>query len=67
MEKRVLVASWLFLIGSSLFLLDAISEIVQHFSPVSLLHLSEGILFLVGSLFFMPEPQHTSQQEELDS
>lgn len=57
MEKRVLIASWLFLIGSGLFMIDAISEIVSHFSLMSLLHFSEGVLFLVGSLFFMPEKQ----------
>ena len=54
MEKRVLIASWLFLIGSGLFMIDAISEIADRFSLMSSLHLSEGVLFLVGSLFFMP-------------
>jgi hypothetical protein len=57
MENRILIASWLFLIGSSLFLLDAVSEIVNHFSPMALMHLSEGIMFLVGSIFFMPNPE----------
>ena len=55
MEKRVLIASWLFLIGSGLFMIDAISEIAVRFSLMSLTHLSEGVLFLVGSLFFMPD------------
>ena len=54
MEKRTLMASWLFLIGSGLFMVDAISEIASHFSPISLLHLSEGALFLLGSIFLMP-------------
>ncbi|MCU0568604.1 MAG: hypothetical protein MUF49_18655 [Oculatellaceae cyanobacterium Prado106] len=63
MEKRILTASWMFLIGSSLFMVDALMEIATHFSPLSLLHLSEGILFLVGSLFFMPESSRESQQE----
>lgn len=57
MENRTLIASWLFLIGSGLFMIDAISEVASHFSLVSLLHLSEGGLFLAGSLFFMPTPQ----------
>jgi hypothetical protein len=56
MEKRILIASWLFLIGSGLFMMDAVSEIAHQFSPMSVLHLSEGVLFLVGSIFFMPVP-----------
>lgn len=59
MEKRVLIASWLFLIGSGLLMIDAISEIVNHFSLMALLHLSEGLLFLVGSIFFMPVSTET--------
>ena len=55
MEKRILIASWLFLIGSGLFMIDALSEIAAQFSLMSITHLSEGILFLVGSLFFMPD------------
>ncbi|MEO1295569.1 MAG: hypothetical protein AAFW75_07165 [Cyanobacteria bacterium J06636_16] len=55
MEKRLLIASWLFLIGSGLFMVDAISEITDHFSIMSFMHLSEGALFLTGSIFFMPE------------
>lgn len=60
MEKRMLIASWLFLVGSSLFLIDSLFEVAQHFSPMSLLHVSEGILFLVGSLFFMPSSSSSS-------
>lgn len=63
MEKRLLIASWLFMIGSGLFLIDAIAEIASRFSPMSLLHLSEGVLFLVGSIFFMPNSQSYSSQE----
>lgn len=55
MEKRLLIASWLFLIGSGLFTIEAIAEVTSQFSPMSLMHLSEGILFLVGSIFFMPD------------
>ena len=57
MEKRILIASWLFLIGSGLFMIDAMSEVVVRFSFMSLTHLTEGALFLVGSLFFMPAAQ----------
>lgn len=61
MEKRLLIASWMFLIGSSLFMIEAVSEIISHFSMMSLLHLSEGVLFLVGSIFFMPKSAKNSQ------
>ena len=57
MEKRILIASWLFLIGSGLFMIDAMSEVVVRFSLMSLTHLTEGALFLVGSLFFIPATQ----------
>ena len=60
MEKRILTASWLFLIGSSLFLVDSMLEIAQHLSFMSLLHVSEGILFLIGSIFFMSSSSGSS-------
>lgn len=60
MENRVLIASWLFLIGSSLFVIDALLEISSDFSPIALVHLTEGILFVVGSAFFMPTSQTES-------
>lgn len=60
MEKRILTASWLFLIGSGLFMVDAISEIIHQVSPLAFLHLSEGVLFLVGSIFFMPSSRSRS-------
>ena len=63
MEKRLLIASWLFLIGSSLFMIDAVFEIANRFSSTSVLHLLEGVLFLVGSIFFMPHSQNDLSQE----
>ena len=57
MEKRFLIACWMFLIGSSLLIIDAIFKLVVEFSPMSLINLVEGILFLVGSLLFMPDIQ----------
>ena len=62
MEKRLLIASWSFLIGSGLFMIDAVSEITNHFSLMSLLHLSEGVLFLLGSIFFMPDSFNSKQK-----
>lgn len=63
MEKRLLISSCLFLIGSGLFVTDSISEVAHHISPAALLHLSEGVLFLVASLFLMPETSKKSQQQ----
>ena len=62
-EKRILIASWLFLIGSALFMVDAISENIDHISLMSFTHLSEGALFLVGSMFFMPEQNSNTRNE----
>jgi hypothetical protein len=68
MERRILIASWLFLIGSGLFMVDAIAEIAERFSLASLRHLSEGIVFFVGSLLLMPEPTTASSKGlELDN
>ena len=62
MKNRILAATWLFLVGSILLAIDAISEIATHFSLAALMHLSEGVLFFVGSLLFMPV-----QDAEIDS
>jgi len=51
---REFLVSWLFLIGSLIFTLDAILENVKGISFSSLLHISASILFTVGSVLFMP-------------
>ena len=63
MKRRIRIASWLFLIESGLFLAEAIFEALSHFLFTTLLHLSEGALFLIGSVFFMPESTSSSRQE----
>ncbi len=57
MENRMLLASWLFILGSGLFVADAVFEIATNFSPVALVHLTEGVSFFVGSICFMPFDQ----------
>ncbi len=52
--NREALASWLFLIGSLLFLLDAILENIKGVSFSSVLHLSASILFTIGSVLFIP-------------
>lgn len=51
---RELFVSWLFLIGSLMFVLDAILENLRGVSFSSLLHLSASILFTIGSVLFIP-------------
>ncbi|MEL7358422.1 MAG: hypothetical protein AAFN40_17905 [Cyanobacteria bacterium J06560_6] len=56
-KKRTLIASWSFLLGSLLFTLDSAIEIATQFSPYAVIHLAEGLLFLLGSYFFLPGPE----------
>ncbi|MBE7385123.1 MAG: hypothetical protein F6J95_027410 [Leptolyngbya sp. SIO1E4] len=57
MERQFVIACWLFLIGSSLLIIDAIFKLASEISLMSLINLVEGILFLVGSILFMPDLQ----------
>ena len=58
MEFRIRIASWLFVFGSGLFVMEAIAQLIQQISVTALIHLLEGSLFLVGSYFFIPVPKH---------
>jgi hypothetical protein len=51
---RETLVSWLFLIGSLIFTLDAILENIKGVTFSSLLHISASILFTIGSVLFMP-------------
>ncbi len=53
LNKEALV-SWLFLIGSLIFVLDGILENVHGVSFSSVLHLTASILFTIGSVLFIP-------------
>lgn len=52
--SREAFVSWLFLIGSLMFVLDAILENMRSISFSSLLHLLASILFTIGSVLFIP-------------
>jgi hypothetical protein len=54
------LVSWLFLMGSLLFQIDAILELIEGFSIHVLLHLSAGLLFTVGSVLFV---MHDARQK----
>lgn len=46
--------SWLFLVGSLMFVLDAVLENLKGVSFSSILHISASILFTIGSILFIP-------------
>ena len=48
------LVSWLFLIGSLLFVLDSGLEIIEGISLHSIIHLSASLLFTIGSILFLP-------------
>ncbi|BAY86292.1 hypothetical protein NIES267_57980 [Calothrix parasitica NIES-267] len=51
------LVSWLFLIGSLLFVLDSGLEIIEGISLHSVIHLSASLLFTIGSILFLPRNQ----------
>ena len=52
------LVSWLFLVGSLIFLVDGILELTEGISIHALLHLSASLLFTVGSVLFMPQSEN---------
>ncbi|WP_272064014.1 hypothetical protein [Oscillatoria sp. CS-180] len=53
-SDREKFVSWLFLIGSLMFLVDSILENLEGVSMSSLLHISASLVFTVGSVLFIP-------------
>ncbi|MGB3403354.1 MAG: hypothetical protein WBA77_11760 [Microcoleaceae cyanobacterium] len=52
--NREALVSWLFLIGSLLFLFDGLLELSEGLSIHVANHLIASILFTVGSILFIP-------------
>ena len=52
--KREILISWLFLIGSLIFTLDSILEILREVTFSATLHISASVLFTIGSVLFIP-------------
>lgn len=48
------LVSWLFLIGSLLFLFDGLIELTEGISIHVVIHLIASILFTIGSILFIP-------------
>ena len=51
------LVSWLFLLGSLLFMFDYGLEIFENISVHSTIHISASLLFTVGSILFLPRNQ----------
>ena len=51
---RDLLISWLFLIGSLMFLFDGLLELTENMSIHVVIHLVSSTLFVIGSVLFIP-------------
>ena len=49
-----LLVSWLFLIGSLMFLFDGLLELTENMSIHVVIHLVSSTLFVIGSVLFIP-------------
>ncbi|EDX82401.1 hypothetical protein S7335_847 [Synechococcus sp. PCC 7335] len=52
-DSLLMLTSWLFLVGSILFQIDAVIELLEGFSIHVGLHLLAGFLFTIGSILFV--------------
>ena len=57
-NDRTSLVSWLFLVGSLIFLADGFLELSEGISIHALLHLTASVLFTVGSALFIPRQNH---------
>ena len=57
LPNRESLVSWLFLIGSLMFLFDGFIELTEGISIHVLIHLIASILFTIGSVLFLPTNQ----------
>ncbi|VEP14575.1 conserved hypothetical protein [Hyella patelloides LEGE 07179] len=53
------LVSWLFLIGSLMFLFDGLIELTEGISIHVFLHLPASVVFVVGSYLFMPTDENS--------
>ena len=54
LRDREFLISWLFLIGSLIFFFDGLIELTEGISIHVFLHLPASVMFVVGSVLFMP-------------
>ncbi|MDJ0589831.1 MAG: hypothetical protein QNJ72_07515 [Pleurocapsa sp. MO_226.B13] len=58
-SDRASLVSWLFLIGSLMFLFDGLIELTEGISIHVLLHLPASVLFVIGSVLFIPTDKNS--------
>ena len=51
---RESLVSWLFLIGSLMFLFDGLIELTEGISIHTVIHIVASVLFTIGSVLFIP-------------
>ena len=56
---RSSLISWLFLVGSLMFLFDGLIELTEGISIHVLFHLPASVMFVVGSYLFMPTDKNS--------
>ena len=54
------IVSWLFLIGSLMFLFDGFLELTEGISIHVVLHIVSSFLFTIGSVLFIPTDKNKS-------
>ena len=57
-SDRTSLVSWLFLVGSLIFLTDGFLEKNENISIHALLHLTASVLFTIGSALFIPQGEN---------
>ena len=57
-SDRTSLVSWLFLVGSLIFLADGFLELSESISIHALLHLTASVLFTIGSALFIPQGEN---------
>lgn len=57
MVNRLRIGAWLFIFGSGLFVAEAVNELIHQVSFAGLVHLAEGLCFIVGSVYFLPRAE----------
>lgn len=58
-SDRATLVSWLFLIGSLMFLFDGLIELTEGISIHIFFHLPASVLFVFGSVLFMPTDENS--------
>ena len=58
-SDRASLISWLFLIGSLMFLFDGLIELTEGMSIHVFFHLPASVMFVIGSILFIPTDKNS--------